>query len=413
MKSPRRLFMLLVALSSAVSVGQLRLGPPAPVTPSLTGEGQAQARAVGTASGFFVVWQAGIGRAAKIRAARVRLDGLSLDPQGLTVAEGAGGRFEPAVTFGHGVYFVVWSDLRAGDHAVYGARVAADGTVLDVGGRLLSTAPGARMAGVAATPSGFLVAWAQAAQGGQGTEAWARRLDLAGAPVAEPVALTTARRWTSGEDLGHSVISRAYCQSVRVVAEGSLAFVAWNGNLGDSQDMRVARAVIDTATGAVVGPAAFAIPPTQSRVWASSIAALGDGGVLISWTDNRGRGVLGLPAHNAVVVPLAPSDGGVTLVSFKADGGAREVLAPTVSASGVVAFVQGEANPSSRRTEWRLRVRQVMPGGSSPGDDVTLAEQAAFPNVVMGPTGVTLLCSTNVNVSDPEAGRLVCRVVIP
>lgn len=414
MKTARLLIWPLVALSAAVCAGQPTLGPPSPVTPSLTLEGQAQARAVGTASGFFVVWQAGVGRAAKIRAARLQPDGLSLDPAGLTIAQGAGGRFEPSVTFGHGVSFVVWSDLRGGDHAVYGARVAADGTVLDVGGRLLSTTPGARMAGVAATPSGFFVAWAQAAQGGQGTEAWARRLDPAGAPVGEPLALTTARSWTSGEDFAHSANARAYCQGVRVVAEGGLAFVAWMGNLGNSQDMRVARAVIDTNTGAVVGPAAFAIPPTQSRVWAPAIAALGDGGVLISWTDYRGRGELGLPAHNAVVAPLAPSDAGLTLVSFKADGGAREVQAPSVSASGVVAFVQGVENPlRDRRFEWRLRVRQVLPDGSTQGDDVTLPEQAAFPEVVTGPTGVTLLLSTNVNVSGAEAGRLVSRVVTP
>lgn len=412
MRTHRLLLSLLVAVSAARSLGQPTLGLPAPVTPSLVQEGQAQAQAVGTSSGFFVVWQAGVGRAAKIRAARLQLDGLSLDPAGLTIAEGAGGRFEPAVTFGHGVYLVVWSDLREGAHAVYGARVATDGSVLDPGGQKLSTAPGARMAGVAATPSGFLVAWAQAAQGGQGTEAWARRLDPTGAPLGAPIALTTARPWTSGEDLAHSVIARAYCQSVRVVSEGSLAWVGWQGNLGNSQDLRVARAIIDTDTGAVVGPAAFAIPPTQSRVWAPAVASLGDGGVLISWTDRRGRGELGLPAHNAVVAPLAPSDAGMTLVSFRADGGAREVLAPSVSASGVVAFVEGVENPQrDRRFEWRLRVRQVLPDGTTPGADVTLPEQAAFPFVATGPTGATLLLSTTVNVSGAEAGRLVSRVV--
>jgi hypothetical protein len=253
---------------------------------------------------------------------------------------------------------------------------------------------------------------AQAAQGGQGTEAWARRLDATGAPLEAPVALTTSRTWTAGEDLAHASLARAYCQNVRVTTEGPLAWVAWAGNLGFSQDIRVARAVIDTGTGAVVGPAAFAIPATQSRVWAPTIAAQGDGGVLVSWTDYRGRGELGLPEHNAVVAPIVPSDAGVTLISFRPDGGAREVLAPSVSSAGLTAFVQGVENPQrDRRREWRLRVRRVDASGVSPGEDVTLPEQAAFPCVVTGATGVTLLLTTTVNTPGPEAGRLVGRVV--
>lgn len=409
-----RALALCLALAPGLALAQPTLGPPSPVTPAVTREGQGQPRAVGTPDGFFVVWQAGVGRTAKVRGARLGLDGASLDPAGLTLAEGPGGRFEPGVTFGHGVHLVVWSDLRDGQHAVYGARVSPQGALLDPGGRLLSVAPGARMADVAATPSGFLVAWAQATADGQGTEAWFRRLDVDGAPVGAPVALTTARPWTAGEDLAHSALARAACQQVRVTVEGAVAYVAWMGNLGGSQDLRIARALVDATTGAVVAPAAWATPPTQSRVWDPAVAAQGDGGVLVSWTDYRGRGVLGLPDHNAVVAPAWPTDAGVGLVSFRPDGGAREVLRPSVSAAGVVAFVQGVENPQrDRRREWRVRVRAVRPDGTSPGDDVTLPEQAAWPVVVTGPTGVTALLSTTVNSAGADAGQLVVRLVTP
>lgn len=408
-----RAVFVVAALLARATLAQVTLGAPSPVTPAVTKEGQGQARAVGTPTGFVVVWQAGAGRAAKVRAARVGIDGASLDPAGLTVAEGAGGRFEPGVAYGHGVAFVVWSDLRDGQHAVYGARVDGAGQVLDVGGRKLSEAPGARMADVAATPTGFLVAWAQATADGQGTEAWARALGPDGAPLAPPVALTTARPWTAGEDFAHAALARAYAQQVRVTVEGELAFVAWAGNLGRSQDIRVGRAILDAATGAVVVPADYAIPPTQSRVWDPAVAGQGDGGVLISWTDYRGRGVLGLPAHNAVVASVDPADAGVQQrVAFVEDGGARVVLRPSVSRAGVVAFVDGVVNPQrDRRTEWRVRVRRVDATGASPGPDVTLAEQAAWPCVVTGPTGVTLLVTTSVNTGGDDAGRLQSRLV--
>ncbi|MBI5495957.1 MAG: hypothetical protein HY904_13110 [Deltaproteobacteria bacterium] len=398
-------------LSSTVALAQPVLGPPTPVTPAVSLEGQAQARAVGTRDGFFVVWQAGVGRTAKVRGARLGLDGVSLDAAGLTLAEGAGGRFEPAVAFGHGVYFVAWSDLRDGHHAVYGARVSPDGTVLDPGGILLTTDPGARMADVAATPAGFLLAWAQTTADGQGTEARARRLGPDGTPLTPPVALTTAPPWGAGEDFGHSALARAYCQQVRVAVDGTVAFVAWMGNLGHSQDIRIGRAVVNTETGALVGAVDYAIPQTQSRVADPALARLTDGGLFISWTDHRGRGELGLPEHNAILLPAWPADGDLTRVSLREDGGAREVLRPVAASAGVVAFVQGVENPQrQRRKEWRVRVRVVEAGGS-PGPDVTVPGEAAWPAVVTGPTGVTLLVTTTVNTGGADAGRLMGRLV--
>ena len=395
------------------ALAQVTLSAPAPVTPTVTTEGQGQARVVGTPSGFLVVWQAGGGRNAKVRAARLGLDGASLDPTGFTVAQGTGGRFEPGVAYGHGAAFVVWSDLRDGQHAVYGARVDGSGQVLDPDGLKLSEAPPARMADVAATATGFIVAWAQATPEGQGTEAWARALDANGSPQGPPVALTAARPWTTGEDFGHRSLSRAYAQDVRIAVEGDRALVAWMGNLGGSQDIRIGRAIIDSATAVVLVPAAFAIPATQSRVSAPAVAAQGDGSVLIAWNDFRNRGNEGLPAHNAALVSVdGPNAGVQQLIALKPDGGAREVLRPAVAPDGTVAFVNRVENPQrDRRAEWRLRVRYVDGTGVSPGEDVTLPEQAAWPALATGPTGVTVLITTTVNGAPGETGRLMSRLV--
>lgn len=408
----RRALVLSVVLAWAAQAAP-SLGPPQQVTPAAGPEGQSQAQLTGTADGFFVVWQAGVGRNAKVRGARLLPDGRTVDPAGLTVAEGAGGRFEPAVAFGHGVALVVWGDLRDGVQAVYGARVSPQGVVLDPGGVLLSTEPGARMPAVAATGSGFLVAWAQAVEGGQGTEARARLLGPTGAPSAAPLRLSTARPWRGGEDFAHSVIARAYCQNLRIAVVGQDAYVVWTGNGGDGQLIEPTRAVVDTVAGqVVVGPSARALPQGQSRTWAPSVSALGDGGVLLAWTDFRGRGNLGLEAHNALVSAPRSVDAGTTLVSLQADGGAREVLWPATAPSSVVAFVQGVDNPQrDRRREWRLRVREVLPDGTTVGPDVTVPEQVAWPALAVGPGGVTLLVTTTVNGAAGETGRLQARVV--
>lgn len=396
-------------LAAGVTSAAPVLGPGQYVTPDVVAEGQAQARAAGSADGFLVAWQAGVGRNARVRAARVGLDGHSLDASGFTVAEGLGGRFEPAVAFGHGHYLVVWSDLRAGAHAVYGARVSLQGAVLDPGGVILSTTPGARMPDVAATPTGFVVGWAQAVEGGQGTEAHARLLNADGTPSGAPLRLTQAAPWRSGEDLAHLSISRSYCQNVRITMRGGLAFIAWGGNAATNQSIDVAAATVDTSTGTIVSPAAQAMPAPVARVWHPAVASLPDGGVLLSWTDYRTRGLSGLAAHNAVV--SAP-DAGFGLISLKEDGGARQVVWPAVAPTSFVAFVAGVENPQrQRRLEWLLRVREVLPDGSSPGPDVTVPEQVGWPTLATGPTGVTLLVTTTVNGVAGETGRLVARTV--
>lgn len=406
-----RQLIVAMTLVGAAAWGAPALGAAQQVTPSAA-EGQTQARIVGTDTGFFVVWQAGVGRNAKVRGARIGDDGGSLDAQGLTIAAGPGGCFEPAVAFGHGVTLLVWSDLRNGAFEVYGARVDGQGAVLDPGGVLLSTEPGARMADVAATPAGFVVGWAQTVEGGQGTAARVRLLDAQGQPTAAPLQLTQARPWTSGEDFAHGALYRAACQTVRITMHGPLAYVVWTGDSGNSQAIEPTRAVVDTSTGQVLAAAARAIPPPQSRLWATAVASLPDGGTLLSWTDFRGRGVLGLPSSNALVSGTLPDAG--TLVSLKEDGGAREVLWPAVSAAGLVAFVVPvAASQPPHRTQWRLALRGVGADGVSRGADVTVPEQVAWPALATNARGVSLLVTTTVNGAPGETGRLVARVVTP
>jgi hypothetical protein len=70
-------------------------------------------------------------------------------------------QMSPQVAFGDGVYLVVWEDLRAGDASViYGARVSAQGEVLDPVGRVISYAQQSSMPRCAFDGQTFLVVWA-------------------------------------------------------------------------------------------------------------------------------------------------------------------------------------------------------------------------------------------------------------
>lgn len=241
----------------------------------------------------------------------------------------------------------------------------------------------------------------------------ARTLGPTGQPVAPPLQVSVARPWTNGEDLAHSVISRTYCQHLRIAVVGTEASVAWTGNVGNSQSIEVAGAVIDTASGQLVAGPHSALPAgAQGRVWASSMSAQSDGGVLLAWTDLRGRGNTGFPSHNALISHPRSLDAGATLVSLQADGGAREVLWPATAPSSFVAFVQGMENPQQgRRREWRLRVRELGPDGTTTGADLTVDEQVAWPAMATSADDITLLVTTTVNGSLGETGRLRARLV--
>ena len=75
-----------------------------------------------------------------IYAARVTAEGKVLDPDGILVSGGAHNQAVPDVTWDGNNFQVVWQDFRGGNrYEVYGARVSADGKVLEPDGRLFVT----------------------------------------------------------------------------------------------------------------------------------------------------------------------------------------------------------------------------------------------------------------------------------
>lgn len=97
-----------------------------------------------------------------IRATRITTSGTLLDPDGIDISVQLYDEKFPAITYGNGNFFIAWMDERNGGFGadIYGARVSANGILLDADGLLLSasankqTYPGCAFDGV-----NYLVAW--------------------------------------------------------------------------------------------------------------------------------------------------------------------------------------------------------------------------------------------------------------
>jgi hypothetical protein len=91
---------------------------------------------------FLVVWQdLRNGKDWDVYAARISPEGKVLDPDGIPVAAGPHNQALPRVAWDGKAFQVVWQDFRSGkSYEVYGARVSAEGRVLDAEGVLLVAA---------------------------------------------------------------------------------------------------------------------------------------------------------------------------------------------------------------------------------------------------------------------------------
>ena len=88
-------------------------------------------------SHYLVAWES----QGKIRGARVTAAGEVLDSTPIAISNAPVGTSEPTVEWNGSNYLVAWKDYRPSQADVYGTRVAPDGTVLDPTGIAISTDP--------------------------------------------------------------------------------------------------------------------------------------------------------------------------------------------------------------------------------------------------------------------------------
>ena len=108
---------------------------------ALSSQGRPSVASNGT--DFLVVWADGRDGTQDIFGARVSGAGALLDPGGIVISSAPGAQRVPDVAWGAGVYLVTWADGRAGSE-IYATRVNAAGTVLNPLGVLVSSAANTR-----------------------------------------------------------------------------------------------------------------------------------------------------------------------------------------------------------------------------------------------------------------------------
>jgi hypothetical protein len=109
---------------------------------------------------FLVVWQDERSGSWDIYGARVGADGTLIDPTGIPISSGAELEGWPELAFDGTNYLVVWQDQRNGSWDIYGARVAVDGSVLEPGGVAISTAEHSQLEPVIEFDgTNYLVVW--------------------------------------------------------------------------------------------------------------------------------------------------------------------------------------------------------------------------------------------------------------
>jgi hypothetical protein len=166
---------------------------------------------------------------------RLYLDGAPYDPRGFPISLELNAQNAPAVAANGQNFLIVWQDGRGeSPRNIYGARAAADGTILDVQGLAISTAPGEQeFPSVASNGRDFLVVWRDT------RDFLSRGYDLYGARVTAegvvretngiPLATTVSYEMESavaGNENGYLVTWRMFDYNIRaqhVSNEGALA----------------------------------------------------------------------------------------------------------------------------------------------------------------------------------------------
>lgn len=251
------------------TVGVVRIGDDgtvldaAPIDVSTNGRGASQSLWVHAAFGagiWLVTWTDDRADAGNVYGARVDAEGAVLDPEGLPLAVAPGYDEHPAVAFDGTAFWVAWSSGTAGVQAV---RVDGAGTVLDAAPIAIAPAP--------AGNSNVEMAWS----GDTGLLAWT---SVGGQVLAARVA-------DDGTALDGDPIDLGLEASVLGLAGSATGFLA----VGDGQDGGAS--LVDAA---FVEASGLVSDPTPRPVWSGSSNAFAPGvgagtrGFLVAWSDMSG-----------------------------------------------------------------------------------------------------------------------------
>ncbi len=219
-------------------------------------------------SNFFVVWSDDRNGEMAIYGTRIDAQGAVIDSTGILISTGA--VYHPCVTFYNMNYFVVWSkQVSYYDWHIYCARVNTDGVVIDTTGIAISPTPGRQdYPSIAFDGVNYLVVWEDNRNG-----AW----DIYGARVSPD--------GTVLDSTGFAISAASNGQEHPVVAfDGTNYFVVWQDNrLSGWWDIFGARVSPD---GVVLDTAGLVISDAPRNQIFPSLAFDG-ANYLVAWGDSR------------------------------------------------------------------------------------------------------------------------------
>jgi hypothetical protein len=221
---------------------------------------------------YLVIWTAVSSDLGDIYATRVTPDGVVLDTAGIAISTAANEQSMPAVVSDGTGFLVLWTDYRNGQYSdIYGARVTADGVVLDTAGIPVSTAAYYQMRPAAVFDGNdFFVVWEEN-RGGGAPDIYAARVTPAGVVLDSagiPVSTATGDQWYS-----------------TVAFDGTDLIVAWmDFRASDFSDIYGARVSPD---GVVLD--SFVIVARDRTQSKPALARGGNGSMLLVYVDRTER----------------------------------------------------------------------------------------------------------------------------
>ncbi|MFH0777716.1 MAG: hypothetical protein V2A71_03705, partial [Candidatus Eisenbacteria bacterium] len=235
---------------------------------SMPNEWQSVPAAALGAGDYLVVWEVYRGRDVDVFSARVNLTGGALDKYPIPISASPGVRWQPDVASDGSDYLVVWEDLGGGDSDVFGARVRADGTVVETDGFLIAGAQGDQVRpAVAFDGTNYLVVWTDDRTGS---------CDIYGARVAP-----------DGNVLdpdGFAIAAVPFNQRKPDLAFGGTGcVVVWADDRGGTWDIYGARV---SPEGTVLDPEGIPVSTGPSDQTSPAVAYDGTG-YLTVWEDSR------------------------------------------------------------------------------------------------------------------------------
>ena len=221
-------------------------------------------------SDYLVVWHDERNGTRDVYGARVGANGKVVDTAGLAISTITKPQSYPRVAFGKSSYLVVWYGFdSSNDWDVYGARVSPGGTILDSTSIAITSAKHQQHhPAVASDGTDFFVVWADI-RSATYSDIYGARVSAAGAVVTKDVVISNA----SGD------------QSVpRLARGGSTYLVVWRDGRSTTRDIYAARVSSD---GAVVDKVGIPVAVAADVQDYPAVASDGANQFLVVWDDKR------------------------------------------------------------------------------------------------------------------------------